>query len=238
MSAFINQLNKIQLVYLVTLILAFSSIVYELLLGQALSAFFGNTVLSYSITVGLYLFAMGVGAFVVEKRFLKHAVLKLLIVECIIITLGGGSIILLHAIHSLHISSVLLSIFGYSLIFIIGILTGFEIPLLMDMANQKEKKKENIILGINYFGAFLGSIMFAFYFYPVSGLVKTAFVVALLNTVGGLLLIGFKDTVPQSVQRSLMFTFFIIAILGGVVFVGFINADIINEYLIKIYLNT
>lgn len=238
MNAFIKQLNKIQLVYLVTLILAFSSIVYELLLGQALSAFFGNTVLSYSVTVGLYLFAMGVGAFIAEKRFIKHAVLKLLIVECIIISLGGGSIILLHVIHSLHTSSFLLGAFGYSLIFIIGILTGFEIPLLMALANQKEKQKENIILGINYFGAFLGSIIFAFYFYPISGLVKTAFSIALLNVIGGLLLVVFKDTVPRTLQRSLIFTFFIITTLGGIVFVGFINADTVNEYLIKIYLNT
>ena len=47
--------------YIITLILAFCSIVYELLLGQTLSAFFGNTVLRYSVTIGLYLFAMGMG---------------------------------------------------------------------------------------------------------------------------------------------------------------------------------
>ena len=43
------------MIYAITFVLAFCSIVYELLLGQTLSAFLGNTVLRYSVTIGLYM---------------------------------------------------------------------------------------------------------------------------------------------------------------------------------------
>lgn len=58
------------MVYIFTLVLAFCSIVYELLLGQSLSAFMGNTVLRYSVTIGLYLFSMGMGALFAEGPLL------------------------------------------------------------------------------------------------------------------------------------------------------------------------
>ena len=46
------------IIYAITFILAFCSIVYELLLGQTLSAFLGNTVLRYSVTIGLYMMSL------------------------------------------------------------------------------------------------------------------------------------------------------------------------------------
>ncbi len=75
--------------YAFTFILAFCSIVYELLLGQSLSAFLGNTVLRYSVTIGLYMLSMGIGSLLAEGRFVKHPVITLLRVE-IALTVTGG----------------------------------------------------------------------------------------------------------------------------------------------------
>ena len=56
------------MVYPFTFVLAFCSIVYELLLGQSLSAFLGNTVLRYSVTIGLYMLSMGIGSLLAEGK--------------------------------------------------------------------------------------------------------------------------------------------------------------------------
>ena len=47
---------------LLKFILAFCGLSYELILAQGLSAFLDNTVLRYSTTIGLYMFALGLGA--------------------------------------------------------------------------------------------------------------------------------------------------------------------------------
>ena len=60
--------SNLSLIYFLTFILAFCSIVYELLLAQSLTAFLENTVLRYSITIGLYMFSMGYGALIAEKK--------------------------------------------------------------------------------------------------------------------------------------------------------------------------
>ena len=67
--------------YAITFILAFCSIVYELLLGQTLSAFLGNTVLRYSVTIGLYMMSLGIGSMIAEGRFVERPVTSLLRVE-------------------------------------------------------------------------------------------------------------------------------------------------------------
>lgn len=231
-----HKLNSIQFIYITTFILAFSSIVYELLLGQALSAFLGNTVLRYSITVGLYLFGMGVGAFIVEKHFRKHPLFRLLVIEIFLISIGGNALILLHLIHAIGISDALFALFGYGLIVAIGILTGFEIPLLIYIINNSSKGKENKILGISYLGALGGSLVFAFYFFPTSGLIKTAFIVALLNALGGLFLVGHGKITQKAYQRKITMAFFILFILGTFMLFGIFYAEPIQEYLTRMYL--
>jgi spermidine synthase len=65
-------------IYSLTFVLAFCSIVYELLLGQALSAFLGNTVLRYSVTIGLYMMSLGIGSMIAEGRFVARPAVALL----------------------------------------------------------------------------------------------------------------------------------------------------------------
>ena len=48
----------------ITLIVSACSLLYELLITQTLSLLAGNTVVWYSLTVGVYLSAMGLGAVV------------------------------------------------------------------------------------------------------------------------------------------------------------------------------
>ena len=81
------------MIYTITFILAFCSIAYELLLGQSLSAFLGNTVLRYSVTIGLYMLSMGIGSLMAEGRFVKSPVTALLKIELLLTVTGGFSVI-------------------------------------------------------------------------------------------------------------------------------------------------
>ena len=189
------------MIFVFTFILAFCSIVYELLLGQSLSAFLGNTVLRYSVTIGLYMLSMGIGSLMTEGKVVKHPVISLLKIEVLLTVAGGFSVLLLHFLNAAGLPPLLFSLLAHSLIILIGILTGFEIPLLIEVRNLEVPESENPVLGVDYLGAFLGTIIFAFVFYPRVGLIPSAFFVALLNALVGVFLFtqaGKIDNTKQS----------------------------------------
>jgi len=177
------------MIYAFTFVLAFCSIVYELLLGQTLSAFLGNTVLRYSVTIGLYMMSLGIGSMIAEGRFVRNPVTSLLLVETLLTLVGGGCVVFLFFVNAIGVPPAVLSVIAHALIIVIGILSGFEIPLLISLKNHEAENRDNAIIGVNYLGAFLGTIVFAFVFYPFVGLVPTAFAVAFLNAVVGVLLL-------------------------------------------------
>lgn len=177
---------------LLTFLLAFCSIVYELQLGQALSAFLGNTVLRYSVTIGLYMASMGLGAWLVRGWIAARPVTTLQGVELILSALGASSLFILFYGDYLLPNSNFLFALAHLLIVAIGVLSGMEIPLLFAIRRSEQKESERSVLGFDYFGAFLGTVLFAFIFYPRLGLIATSFWVALLNAVVGLLLVRYR----------------------------------------------
>jgi spermidine synthase len=192
------------MIYSITLILAFCSIVYELLLGQALSAFLGNTVLRYSMTIGLYMLSLGIGSFIAEGRFVARPVISLLLVETLLTLIGGGSVVLLFIINAQSMSPLLISVVAHGLIIVIGILSGFEIPLLIQLKGLAKKNKENVIIGINYLGAFLGTVAFALILYPHTGIIMAAFLVSLSNAFVGISLITQSQHVKSNEKKNIL----------------------------------
>ena len=148
------------MIYPITIILAFCSIVYELLLGQTLSAFLGNTVLRFSVTVGLYMMSLGIGSMIAEGRFVRRPVITLLSIELLLTLVGGSAVVLLFLANAMGASPLAMSVFAHSLIIVIGILSGFEIPLLIALKNLEAPDRDNAIIGVNYIGAFLGTLFF------------------------------------------------------------------------------
>lgn len=189
-------------IYAITFILAFCSIVYELLLGQTLSAFLGNTVLRYSVTIGLYMMSLGIGSMIAEGRFVKHPVTGLQRVEMLLTLVGGGCVVFLFFVNAVGVPPLALSIIAHALIIVIGVLSGFEIPLLISLKRQETDDRDNAIIGVNYLGAFAGTLVFAFVFYPHVGLVPTAFMVAFLNAVVGVLLLTQARHVDAAENRQ------------------------------------
>ena len=152
------------MIYAFSFLLGFCSMVYELLLGQSLSAFLGNTVLRYSVTIGLYMLSMGIGALLAEGRWLKHAAATLLKIEILLTVAGGFSVIFLLILNSVGIPDWLFSVFAHLLIVLIGVLTGFEIPLLIELRGPEVEGSERAVLGVDYLCAFCCSVAFDFVF--------------------------------------------------------------------------
>ena len=225
------------MIYSLTFVLAFCSIVYELLLGQALSAFLGNTVLRYSVTIGLYMMSLGIGSMIAEGRFVARPAVALLRVETLLTLFGGGSVVLLFFIDSTGATGITLSITAHLLIIIIGVLSGFEIPLLIALKNLDAEYRDNAIIGINYLGAFLGTMTFAFVLYPYVGLIPTAFIIALLNAAVGMLLILQKQHVSAADLPHFHGMLVIVSTLALVLVYYLIMANHISELVLQAYLN-
>lgn len=219
----------------ITFIVAFCSIVYELVLGQALSAFLGNTILRYSVTIGLYLFAMGFGAMFAEGRWIKKPIKSFMIIELLLMICGGFSIILLFVLENYFGTGLMFSALAHLLIVLIGVLTGFEIPLLIEMAKKYNDMKEYTVLGIDYLGAFLGSITFSFFFYSKFGLIPTAFLTAFLNGMAGIAIYLYAKNKKTSEigSKTTKFLFVIQLCITLILIFGILFSQKINDYFIE-----
>ena len=222
--------GQTRVIYCVTFIVAFCSIVYELILGQLLSALLGNAVLRFSITIGLYMFSMGIGSFLAESRIVRRPVGSFLVIETLLALIGGLSVVALFQLENLIGGGVVFLVLSHGLIILIGILTGFEIPLLARLAGG-ESKRTNEVLGVDYLGAFLGTVLFAFLFYREVGLVLTAFVVALLNVLAALILaiMGFRG------ERSARLMFPVLLLCAFGLSYGAVHSESIAAYLSGLY---
>ncbi len=158
---------------------AICGLVYELLIATLASYLLGDSITHFSTIIGSYLFAMGIGSYL--SRFVKTDILRTFLrVELIIAFFGGCSASILYMLFP-YASSLYLPI--YSLVIIIGMGVGLEIPLLMRMI-KKEMEFDQLVstvLSFDYLGALFASLVFPLVCVPYLGLVKTAFFFGLLN---------------------------------------------------------
>ncbi len=89
-------------VYVLSLILSACSLLYELLIAQTLTLIAGNMVIWYSLTVGTYLAAMGVGAILYGSPSRSRDWGRLYRVEIMLSLIGASSVILLNFAHTLY----------------------------------------------------------------------------------------------------------------------------------------
>lgn len=162
-------------------IVAVGGLIYELLLGTAASYLFGDSITSFSIAIGVTLFGMGIGSLAAIK-LLHSPGLNFVRNEIALSLIGGNSVLLLFAAFSFTpyywLIFVLISL-------VIGFAIGLEIPLMVSMAKE-HSSTDNVnllskILALDYIGALVASLIFPFLLLPQLGLVRTAYLVALLN---------------------------------------------------------
>ncbi|MCI0456046.1 MAG: polyamine aminopropyltransferase [Gemmataceae bacterium] len=177
-------MNRTPVLFLNVLVLATCGLVYELLAGTLASYVLGDSVTQFSLIIGLYLFALGVGAWL--SRFVEKGLARCFIeVELGVALLGGASapLLFLSFAHLSYFQVVL-----YGVVFTIGVLVGLELPLLMRILKDHLEFKELVsrVLTFDYIGALVASLLFPIFFVPRLGLVRTSLVFGMLNAGVGL----------------------------------------------------
>lgn len=154
-------------------------LVYELMAGTIASYLLGDSVTQFSTVIGVYLFSMGIGSFL-SKFVDKKLILIFVQVELLVGVVGGTSAALLFLCFE-HVES--FRVLLYSLVAIIGILIGLEVPLLMRILKDRLDFKELVsqVFTFDYIGALIASILFPLILVPHLGLIRTSFLFGLFN---------------------------------------------------------
>ena len=167
------------LLFLNVLIVATCGLIYELLAGTLASYVLGDSVTQFSLIIGIYLFAMGVGSWL--SRFIDKGLARRFVdIELAVAVLGGFSAPLLFLTFS-RVSYFYLVL--YFVVFAIGVFVGLEIPLLLRILKDEIEFKELVsrVLAFDYIGALLASILFPVLFVPRFGLIRTSLIFGMLN---------------------------------------------------------
>jgi spermidine synthase len=207
------------LLYLNVFIVSTCGLVYELLAGTMGSYLLGDSVTQFSLVIGLYLSAMGVGAWLSRK---VDALARTFIdVELAVALVGGISAPVLFVGFAELVNFQLL-LLGF--VAVIGVLVGLELPLLMRLLEGRVELKDLVsrVLTFDYVGALVAALVFPLVLVPELGLVRTSLVVGLGNA--GVALWGtwlLEPHLGRAVRGLRVRAFAVIAILiGGLIQAG------------------
>jgi spermidine synthase len=177
-------MNRTPILFLNVLVIAACGLIYELLAGTVASYVLGDSVTQFSLIIGLYLSALGAGAWL--SRFIdRDLAARFVDVELGVALIGGLSAPLLFLGFSrlewFHL-------FLYSIVFAIGTLVGLELPILMRILKEQLDFKELVsrVLSFDYLGSLVAAVLFPMFLVPRMGLVRTSIVFGLLNAAVGL----------------------------------------------------
>jgi spermidine synthase len=206
------------------LVIAVCGLTYELLVSSLSSYLLGNSVYYFSITIGVFMTAMGIGSFL--SRFIKRDLLSWFITIEIALALAGGfTALALYTAFAFTLRSYQVVLFAD--IILLGTLVGLELPLLIRMAQGYGALRESLsnVLSFDYIGALVASILFPLFLLPYLGIQKTSFLVGLLNlSVVFINLWVFQDRLRQLGGLLLGALATLIALLAGLAYSFQVNS--------------
>jgi spermidine synthase len=154
-------------------------LVYELTAGALASYLLGDSVTQFSIIIGVYLSAMGLGSYL-SRHIVRNVISVFIEVEMLIGLVGGCSAALLFALF--EVSAYFRSIL-YLLISVTGVLVGLEIPLIMRVLKNRFEFKDLVskVFTFDYIGALFASLLFPLILVPYLGLIRSSFLFGIIN---------------------------------------------------------
>jgi len=163
-------------------VIAACGLVYELIAAAASTYLLGDSVTQFSVVIGIYLAAMGVGSYM-SKYVTTGLIVRFIDVELMIAVLGGFSAAAMFL--SFAYAGTGFRILLYGIVVLVGILVGLEIPLVMRILRDRLGFKDLVaqVLTFDYLGALGVSIAFPLLLAPRLGLIRTAFLFGLMNAV-------------------------------------------------------
>ncbi|WP_179381142.1 polyamine aminopropyltransferase [Jannaschia marina] len=201
------------------LVVALCGIVYELIIGTVSSYLIGDSVHQFSLTIGFFMFAMGIGSYV--SRFLHGNLIQIFIrVELVLAVIGGLCSISLFMLFPFAPWFYQTGMFLF--ISTIGFLVGLEIPLLTRVLSQRSNMRESLadVLSLDYIGALIGSVAFPLLLLPSLGLITASFAVGLTNALVALLNVFWLRDYLDRPRRMLAYVGLTIVVLFGLTLVA------------------
>ena len=231
-------MRKLSLISAVTLI-SLGCMVYELSLAQLCTIMLGGVILRYSITIGLFLSGLGIGAFLIKFLNDKSSLRALLFTELNLLFIGGLSPILMtwtdfalrrFAAENIEMRLLLLQTIQYALTLIIGTLAGFELPILMNLAEELDLISSGKVLAFDYLGTVIGICVFGYVLFPNLGIVGASAAASVANSLAIVLLLwAARSKINYQAQ-------IIISIVALLFFATVaVRSEAISEYLIQNY---
>ena len=168
------------------------AIVYELLIGSTSSYFLGDSVEQFSLTIGFFLFAMGIGSWL--SRLIREELLaRFIALEIWLGLIGGCAVAVLYLAygHGSHYRYWMLV-----LIVAIGVLVGLEVPLLSRILRRYGSLRTTLstVLSMDYFGALTAALLFPYLLMPLLGGLHTSVLAGWVNLSAGVaVLLCFRD---------------------------------------------
>lgn len=221
-----------------TLIISGCSIIYEVLISSVSSYLVGDSIKQFSITIGLYMCAMGLGSYI--SKFIKEKLFDWFVLIELAIGLFGGISSLILFLANAYLESYALVM--YIEIILIGALVGLEIPILTRIIEKNTKNLRvtlSSIFSFDYIGGLIGSIAFPLLLLPNLGYFTTAFLVGSINILISIILIFiYRDYIINKQIFKLISFIALVLMLCGAIFSENIASSIENKlYRDKIIVN-
>lgn len=198
-------------------VVAACGLIYELLLATISSYLLGSSVTQFSLCIGTFIGAMGVGSWIsqhVENNLLRW----FLLVEVALAVVGGLSAWALHAAYAYWGAGYYFVLFG--VLIALGALIGLELPILTRLLSGYGALKNVLALALSfdYIGSLVGSVLFPLLLLPMLGATRTAFLVGLLN-------LGVAGWCIRLFRKKPVAPLALVGVLGAGLLGGFIFAD-------------
>lgn len=178
-----------------------------MLISTTSSYFLGDSVKQFSLTIGIYMFAMGVGSFL--TKYIRRRELEAFIrTELLLGLLGGLSVPLLYFLFQFQ-NNTQYQFTMLGLVFAIGLLTGLEIPLLARVMKKYAPQNDALadVLGFDYIGALAATLLFPFLLLPFVGLYSSSLLFGAVNLLLGFGVCWFFRDQLEHRQRRLVYAY-------------------------------
>jgi spermidine synthase len=160
---------------------------YELLIARFLSSITSDAVTSQSVTVGCFLLSLGFGAYLSHRLGDKTPWKILTDVEIGVSFLAAVSLPILAIISLFMVKPLSFIAITQIATFLIGTLSGLELPALIAAARPYSKRAFGWVLAANYVGTLIVSFLLPTYFLPQFGLYLTSWIFAVLTSLAAVL---------------------------------------------------
>lgn len=179
-----------------TFLVAVAGLIYELIAATLSSYLLGDSIRQFSLVIGLFLSAMGLGAWL--SRFVENAFAGFVWAQILLGVVGGFLSPALFFSYA-WMGQIALPLYGALLV--IGIMSGMEIPLIARVLEQIGATRfrfENV-LSADYVGALVASVAFPVLVIPHLGLMSASLAFGGLNlAVAGFSLWVFRDRAKRA----------------------------------------